>query len=68
MDIKPCPFCGGEKITLMDGSTFRWVHMECKECGARSGETRRARVSADDYTELPEKTLADAIEIWNERA
>ncbi len=54
-ELKPCPFCGGEAMPMgaksIIGSVYSgWV--ECKECGARSGET------PPEFIDLP----------WNERA
>ena len=32
MELKPCPFCGGEAVLV--GSKYFWVC--CKECGTES--------------------------------
>jgi Lar family restriction alleviation protein len=67
--IKPCPFCGGNKISTRQGSTFRWRLAQCDECGATSGEVRRGGDLGDltdEEWEAP--AVADALKRWNERA
>jgi len=63
---KPCPFCGGNHITVQEGSTFRWVHATCGNCGAQSGEVRRNTMVKPEASWLDAR--ADAIEEWNKRA
>lgn len=36
----PCPFCGCESIEIKGTNSHHWRHVECVECGARSGEVR----------------------------
>jgi Lar family restriction alleviation protein len=60
--VSPCPFCGGTRIVLAEGSTFRWVAVECLECEARCGEVR-ALTRSD-----PAQAIEDAINEWNLRA
>lgn len=51
MDLKPCPFCGGEPIvTLMYGSG-RCI-AQCKKCKCRT-----------DYYD----TARQAVDAWNKR-
>jgi Lar family restriction alleviation protein len=70
---KPCPFCGCRKVKIVDGSTFRWIAVECYECGAKSGEVRipaydpETMSSATNQEERREKAIHDAIEEWNTR-
>ena len=33
---KHCPFCGGTRVSIEEGLTFRWRHARCDECGARA--------------------------------
>lgn len=33
-ELKPCPFCGGEKIKAVHGKWMWWC--KCGECGAES--------------------------------
>lgn len=56
---KPCPFCGSTNISVVEGSTFRWVKAECDDCGATCGDVRRVRTDAGNETA--------AIEEWNKR-
>lgn len=60
-EAKPCPFCGGTNIPLGEGSTFRWVVMECVDCGGRCGAVRRppGGAASDDYE--------SAVAEWNRR-
>lgn len=32
-DLKPCPFCGGQAVLLVD---TRGVRVECSECGVQT--------------------------------
>ena len=59
----PCPFCGAEKVSVREGSTYRWVFAECDECGASAGEIRRQYGQGADAPEV----IADAIAEWNIR-
>jgi hypothetical protein len=63
----PCPFCGSSKVSVEEGSTFRWVFAMCDECGAQAGEVRKK--ITDEGT--PEEREADAnyraISEWNTR-
>lgn len=35
VDLKPCPFCGSETITIDSNGLAIWAH--CVRCGCRSG-------------------------------
>ena len=59
----PCPFCGGEKIAIAEGSTYRWAHAECGECGAAAGDIRRQYGQGTDTPEVQEAAIAE----WNTR-
>ena len=37
-DLKPCPFCGGENITVI--TTIWGVKVECFVCGANVGSSK----------------------------
>lgn len=60
MEIKPCPFCGGDgAITCNINSKI--VFGMCCDCGAR-GQV----VKYDEY--LTDIDMQEAIERWNRRA
>lgn len=40
-ELLPCPFCGSIRIFQIDGSTFRWMKLQCADCEASCGEIRR---------------------------
>ena len=52
--LKPCPFCGGMPIAVVDDETEGDFGVKCFVCGGCI------------YPE--KKTLDEAIEIWNRRA
>lgn len=49
--IKPCPFCGNTKVTVVLGTGFT---VRCLNCGASVPTNAR-------------KNTVDAIKIWNTR-
>lgn len=52
--LKPCPFCGGEAVTVVDDETETMFGVKCFACGGSI---------------YPEKEfLNEAIEAWNRRA
>ena len=61
--IKPCPFCGCETISVVEGSTFRWARGECCTCGASCGEVRVDTMNPRDEAKIRE----DVVEEWNKR-
>lgn len=64
-DLLPCPFCGCANASIVEGSTFRWAHLECDSCSARGPEIR-----VDTMATLLEQKLKaekDATAAWNER-
>lgn len=68
LEAKPCPFCGGESITIQEGSTFRWMMVECNECGAASGEVRVQTIGEGPPAAWKAKGAQDAVAEWNKRA
>lgn len=66
-EIEPCPWCGERTGVVREGSTFRWLVVECG-CGVVGPEVRKQTLG--DGT--PEQWLADgtkrAIDAWNRRA
>ncbi len=61
-----CPWCGEvpEKLSLSEGSTYRWAIVTPMCCGCVQGEIRRS-----SYPEPldNEENMASAIEWWNTR-
>lgn len=64
----PCPFCGGDNIGVMEGSSFRWMVACCNRCGAQSGEVRMQTIGEGSKQVWLEKAQKDAITEWNYRA
>lgn len=52
IELKPCPFCGGEAELVIDEPFRGFTFVECHECGAR-GSISKER---------------EAIKAWNTRA
>lgn len=68
MDLKPCPFCGGTKISAHDGSTFRWLYAGCGECGAQAAEVRVQTLGEGNPVMWQQTAIKDAFTEWNRRA
>ena len=65
---KPCPFCGGTRVSVIEGETFRWRHAECAECQATSGSVR-IQTTGDGTDEQWEAAAeVEAMKVWNERS
>lgn len=64
----PCPFCGYESVSVIEGSTFRWRLAECSNCGARSGEVRIQTLGDGTREHWEDDAKNDAIAEWNKRA
>ena len=64
----PCPFCGGLRIAVNEGSTFRWRYAACLDCGAQAGEIRRQTLGEGTTEQWERKAEIDAIAEWNKRA
>lgn len=67
---KPCPFCGYDIGRLLgactvEGSTFRWVAVECPGCGARGPEVRVQTSGAGNPKEWRRVADLEAIKAWN---
>lgn len=68
-NLKPCPFCGGDKIDLgirytHDRVRKRVAFMEC-DCG---GEGPSADAGTEDDNIDRQKAFTIASELWNMRA
>ena len=71
IELKPCPFCGGEaKLRVSHHGDFTGIHVEmitcidvcCKNCNAKS-KMKYANVHNISY----ETADKEAIEAWNRR-
>ena len=59
IELKPCPFCGGEGKLIASGFNECYSLVKCEQCGAESGMVRISKEYCAD-----EK----AAEAWNRRA
>jgi Lar family restriction alleviation protein len=58
MELKPCPFCGGEAMHAVDprnlyNGLYFFVYTYCSECGVQTNSYKRQ---------------AEATKAWNRRA
>lgn len=68
MDAKPCPFCGCAASAVIEGATFRWRQVECRDCQSRGPEVRCQTLGAGTPAEWQAKAVSAAIAAWNERS
>ena len=68
MTLLPCPFCGETGVTVVEGSTFRWMFAACDHCGASCGEVRVQTHGDGTPEQWREQGKRDAIDEWNRRA
>jgi Lar family restriction alleviation protein len=69
MELKPCPFCGGEAV---QGRSFGFdshghldeYYIYCFTCGAKGP----AYDKENDILRLTERTVRKAADAWNRRA
>ncbi len=45
-EVLPCPFCGAASVEL-DSEDYRWVRINCIECGSSSPSVRRFQLDLD---------------------
>jgi Lar family restriction alleviation protein len=64
IEAKPCPFCGSTDISVVEGSTFKWIKAKCKDCDATCGEVRKPSIYGLTTNEPNTKA---AFEEWNRR-
>lgn len=67
MEVKPCPFCGGTKIAVIQGGTFRWRRAECQECEAMGGPVRIQTTGDGSKEDWESEAAVNALTVWNER-
>lgn len=65
--LLPCPWCGCTKITTHEGSTFRWMAVECAECGAGPGEIRVQTIGDGTPQDWEKQAQANVVKAWNTR-
>lgn len=63
----PCPFCGESSAIVVEGTSYRWVAVQCQDCGAQCGEIRR-RDPIGQTAEDKAKDEAEAVKEWNIRS
>ena len=66
--VMPCPFCGGTKVNVIEGGTFRWRRAECQECEAMAGAVRKQTTGDGTDDEWEAAAAEEAMKRWNERA
>ena len=74
-DLKPCPFCGGEAILLVNQMyPEKKSYIECMKCGAKTNEFMtsveyiKCGTKTDEFMTSFEFSSDDkAIEAWNRR-
>jgi len=64
---KHCPFCGGTRVSIIEGETFRWRHAECAECQATSGNVRIQTTGDGTDEQWEAAAKVEAMERWDER-
>lgn len=65
IELKPCPFCGGEAEFVETVPHYNH-YVQCKKCAAMVGRTSRQWDSRHET--LWFKNDTDAIKAWNRRA
>jgi Lar family restriction alleviation protein len=58
-DPLPCPFCGHNRLAIINAHGSRYAAAECMECGARGPEIHQS--TKDIYSSVK------IIESWNTR-
>lgn len=70
MELKPCPFCGGEAFTKhkisfpAHGERVDEHYVSCIYCGAKGP----AYDAEEDISRSTERTAQKAVDAWNRRA
>jgi Lar family restriction alleviation protein len=69
-ELKPCPFCGSEKLDVSDKTTTiswkrkRHVSIYCKYCNSYGP---RVLSQEEDYRHAVKESIIKAKELWNRR-
>jgi len=67
-DVLPCPFCGSNDVTVVEGDTFRWRLVNCHCCGAAGPDVRIQTAGSGTPEEWEKRAVEAAIVEWNKRA
>lgn len=60
----PCPFCGGRELSVVDGTTYQWLVVQCAECDARCGDVSRRGPEANAALVSEWNTRANMAALW----
>ena len=66
-DIKPCPFCGGHSVAVVEGDTFRWRLAQCQDCGAQAPDVRIQTMGEGTREQWEAAAHRAALDAWNMR-
>lgn len=64
IELKPCAFCRGTKISAHEGSTHRWAYLACNSCGGTKGDCRKVDIALPAEHPINMEALAAD---WNDR-
>lgn len=70
MELKKCPFCGGEAYLEKSsrvynrGKTEKAAYVRCLDCSARTG---KVMISDYGFTSHSKDAEEKAVEMWNRR-
>ena len=69
MNLKPCPFCGGEAEIINIKPDRPYFAVKCKECRAqsRTAKCMTWKTNKERFAEKVDKTKQWAAEAWNRR-
>lgn len=62
IELKPCPFCGGEAELIYSNDNHHKPYIACK-----FGSMLTPKCSAYNTYQWNYKTVAEAVEAWNRR-
>ena len=69
MILKPCPFCGSDKISKQASrgryGWFGWI--ECDVCGARTNNKKLIDQDSNDPSFFGQDTFELLADLWNMR-
>lgn len=65
-DLKPCPFCGGEALLMLQNNGC-W-NVECNTCLARTKAYMPKNVNPWEAYDAIQTAVNKAVDDWNRRA